>query len=185
MRSLEKVLNGIKDKINPGTLVIDVCSLKMFSCTAMKRLLPKSIDIVGTHPLFGPQSCPVTIKGRNIALCNVRGNRLKNVKTFCEKKLKLKTFIVTPQEHDRQMAYSQALTHYIGRISVMMKVRDVKLSTKTYDDFLDIANIIKNDDMVLFENIETMNPYASKVRKEFLSNADKLHKRLYAIQHKK
>ena len=178
MQSFEGVLHDIKNKLSPGALIIDVCSLKKFSCSAMDKILPKNVSIVGTHPLFGPQSCPKTIAGRKIAICNVRGNKLKSVQNFCEKKLKLKTIITTPDEHDKQMAYSQALTHYIGRVSVMMKVRDVQMSTKTYEDFLDIANLVKNDDMALFENIETMNPYAVKVREEFLENAENLHKSL-------
>jgi len=54
----------------------------------------------------------------------------------------------------------------------------MQLSTKTYEDFLDIAKIIQNDDWTLFENLETLNPYASAVREEFLENAKKLNKEL-------
>lgn len=177
MESLEKILYEIKDKIKENSLVMDVCSLKMFSCSLMDKILPKNIEIIGTHPLFGEKSARNNIRGMKIALCNVRSSRLGKVKTFCEQ-LGLKVIITSPEEHDKQMAFSQALTHFIGRTAQRCDIKRVTLSTKTFNDLMDIIEVIKEDSFVLFENMQTMNPFASEIRSRFLEEARKLHEHL-------
>jgi len=76
MENFKVMLHKIKDKLLPGTLILDVCSLKVFSCNAMKEILPENVEIIGTHPLFGPQSAHDSIKGMKIVLCNVRSKKL-------------------------------------------------------------------------------------------------------------
>jgi len=179
MENLEKVLHEIKNKITPGTLILDVCSLKMFSCKAMKEILPENIEIIGTHPLFGPQSVSNSIKDMRIVLCDVRSAQEtpNKVKEFCEN-LGLKVFITSPEEHDRQMAVSQALTHFIGQVAKQMDLKRVELSTKTFDDLMNIIEIIKNDTHALFENMQTMNPFAKETRERFITESIILNKKL-------
>lgn len=179
METLESTLEKIKDKLQEGTLVLDVCSLKMFTCGAMNRILPENIEIIGTHPLFGPQSASNSIEGMRIALVNVSAKQetLDAVKEFCEK-LKLRVIITQPGEHDRQMAVSQALTHFIGQTAKAMNLQRVELSTKTFDDLMNIVDIIGNDTPALFNNIQTMNPFAKEVRDEFIKQAGKINLQL-------
>ena len=176
MENLEQTLNNIKDKLLPNSLVLDVCSLKLFSCKLMKEILPKNIQIIGTHPLFGPQSAPDTIKDMRIVLCNIRSeiNTFNKIKEFLES-LELKVFITTPKEHDKQMAISQALTHFIGQTAKHMDLQRVDLSTKTFDDLMNIIDIIKNDTPALFNNMQTMNPFAEKARNNFIDAAIELN----------
>ncbi len=179
MENLEGILNRIKHKVIPGTLVLDVCSLKMFSCKLMKDILPETIEIIGTHPLFGPQSAPNSIQGMKIALCDVRSKEatINGVKEFCES-LGLQVLITTPEEHDRQMALSQALTHFIGQVLKNAEVKRVELSTKTFDKLMDIVEIICNDTPALFNNMQTMNSFAKDMRKRFIHEAEKIDTQL-------
>ena len=179
MENLEKVLHEIKNKIIPGTLVLDVCSLKTFSCKAMREILPENIEIIGTHPLFGPQSTPGSIAGMKIALCDITAKKttMTKIKEFCES-LGLKVFITSPEEHDKQMAVSQALTHFIGQVAKQMNLKRVELSTKTFDDLMNIIEIIKNDTPALFKNMQTMNPFAKETRERFIAESIILSKKL-------
>jgi len=179
MENLEKTLEKIKDKLQEGTLVIDVCSLKIFACEIMNRILPENIEIIGTHPLFGPQSAPKSIEGMRIALVNVRAKTetFERVINFCEK-LRLKTIITTAEEHDKQMAVSQALTHFIGQTCKNAGIKRVELSTKTFDELMDIVEVIKNDTPALFENMQTMNPFAKEARERFIEACEELNKNL-------
>jgi prephenate dehydrogenase len=164
------------EQLGIGTVVLDVCSLKMFACKAMKRILPENVEIIGTHPLFGPQSAPDSIAGMRIALVNVRAKQeiFDKVKEFCEK-LELKVIVTTAEEHDKQMAVSQALTHFIGQVAKRMNLERVELSTKTFDDLMSIIEIIKNDTPALFNNMQTMNPFAAEVRDKFVEESKKLN----------
>ena len=79
---LRAVLAEIAPSLQPGTLVIDVCSVKEQPVRWMRSLLPRSVSILGTHPLFGPDSAARGLKGHTIALCPVRitGKQLLHVK---------------------------------------------------------------------------------------------------------
>ena len=173
IEKIEEVLHSIKNKLLPNTLVLDICSVKVFPCKLMEKILPENIEVIGAHPAFGPESAKDSIKGMKIVLCDVRSKKLEGVKKFCES-LGLKVFIKTPEEHDKQMALSQALTHFIGRVIGKMDNKEVDVGTKTFDDLRDIVNIIKNDSQVLFENLETMNPFAKEIREKFIEESKKL-----------
>jgi prephenate dehydrogenase len=179
MEDLEETLEKIKEKLIPKAVVLDVCSLKMFACEAMNRILPKNIEIIGTHPLFGQQSVQNSINGMRIALVNVRAKQetFEKAKVFCES-LGLNVILTTTEEHDRQMAVSQALTHFIGMVCKKMNIQRVNLSTKTFDDLMNIIDIIKNDTPALFNNMQTMNSFAGSMREDFIRNAKELNLQL-------
>jgi len=88
---------------------MDVGSVKVKPAQAMREILPENVDAVGLHPLFGPQSGRDGIEGLKIAVCNLRGDRGACVARFCADVLKLRVFEVTPEAHDRQLAYVPAL----------------------------------------------------------------------------
>ena len=66
---LEDTIKNIKDIVVPGAVIIDVSSVKLKPFQLMKKYLPSNVEIVCTHPLFGPQSGKNGIEGLNIVLC--------------------------------------------------------------------------------------------------------------------
>ncbi|MEG2730851.1 prephenate dehydrogenase/arogenate dehydrogenase family protein, partial [Brevundimonas sp.] len=99
---LEQTLVQIAPMLTAGALVIDVGSVKVKPAEAMLRLLPDHVRIVGTHPLFGPQSAKDGLAGLRIAVCEVRGAKdARRTAAWCRKMLALKVFNVTPEDHDR------------------------------------------------------------------------------------
>jgi len=182
MENIVSLLHEIKDSLQPGTLILDICSLKLFSCNAMEEILPRSIEIIGTHPLFGPNSAPNSVEGMKIAITPVRTSRLDKVKSFCES-LGLKVFITTPEEHDKQMALSQALTHLIGQAMNNAGIKRVELSTKTFDKLMDVVEIIRNDTPALFKNMQQMNPFAKDAREKFVIELNKINENFFRRNH--
>ncbi|MBS3079403.1 prephenate dehydrogenase [Candidatus Pacearchaeota archaeon] len=175
MEKFIETLINIKNELKKDTIIIDVCSLKMFSCDAMIRILPKNVQIIGSHPLFGPQSARNSIEGMKIALINVRTNKktFEKIKKFCET-LKLRVIITTPEIHDKEMAVSQALTHFIGMVFNRLGIKRIELSTKTFEDLMNIVDIVKNDTPALFNNMQQINPFAKKIREDFIKNVNSL-----------
>ena len=51
---MEKVCQEIAPHLKENTLVIDVCSVKEYPMNVMKKNLPDHVQILGTHPMFGP-----------------------------------------------------------------------------------------------------------------------------------
>ena len=170
----ESILKQIKNHLKPGALVLDVASVKVLTARLMEKHLPKDVEILATHPLFGPQSARNGMEGSKIVLCPIRTKRLTEVKKFLQNDLKLEVLIRTPEEHDQKMAYVLSLTHFIGRAICELDVPFTHLNTQTYKHLLCIKQLIGKDSVKLFNSIQNDNPYARKVRKEFFSELTKL-----------
>ena len=156
-------------KNSPETLIIDVCSVKEMPVKLMKQILPKQISILGTHPMFGPDSAKETLFGNQIALCKVRIEEklYSNIKNYLLKH-GLKVTELTPAEHDKQVASSLVLTHFIGRALMETKVSRIEVDTLGYRRLLKILGTVENDSWELFEDMNKYNTYAKEMREKFL-----------------
>ena len=177
MECFKECLIKIKKYLKKDSIVIDVCSLKMFSCNLMKEILPENIEIIGTHPLFGPNSAVDSIAGLKIAVILLRCSKsIDSVIKFLES-LDLKVIITTAEEHDKQMAVSQALTHFIGQAMINSEIKRIELSTKTFDTLMNLSEIIAHDSPTLLNNMQTMNPFAKLSREKFIFNLNEINKK--------
>jgi len=172
---LEALLLDIKTFFIPKALVFDLSSVKIKPVELMLKHLPEYVDIIGTHPLFGPQSGKDGIAGLNIVVCPVRTKKNHNLIRFFSKELKLTVLERTPLVHDKQMAYVQALTHFIGRAVNAMDIPDVEQKTPAYQYLLYIKRNLGQDSMDLFLTIENENPYAREVRDLFIEELKNLN----------
>jgi prephenate dehydrogenase len=175
---LEPVLVDIRGFLKPGTLIVDVSSVKVKPIDLMLEHLPPNVDVLGTHPLFGPQSGKNGIKGLNIVVCPVRTKKTRAIIRFLGQVLQLNVLERTPITHDKQMAYVQALTHFIGRSINEMDIPDVEQKTPAYQYLLDIKRNLGSDSMDLFLTIELENPYAKEVREHFMEELKNLNDKL-------
>ena len=58
----------------------------------MSKILPEKVEIIGTHPLFGPQSGRAGIAGMRVAFCPVRTTRAEQIKRFFIGRFKIEDF---------------------------------------------------------------------------------------------
>ncbi len=168
-------LESIKKLLKPGALVMDVCSVKEHPAQQMLEILPEHVELVASHPLFGPKSGRNGIDGLTIAICNLRASdeTFDSVGTFLEE-LGLNVVRTTPEDHDKQMAYVQVLTHFIGRALNEMDLDNFELRTKTFDHLMELKDILSLDSEELFLAIQKENPFAEEVRQEFLAKLSDL-----------
>lgn len=172
--AMREVLAAIAKHLKPGALVIDVGSVKMLPAQWMDECLPAHVDIVATHPLFGPQSVARDgLPGLRLVVCPVRGDRHERVAAF-GRSLGLAVTLSTPEDHDREMAYVQALTHLIGRALVNLGIPDERLATQSYQHLLELCGLIGADTFELFKAIQTQNPFAPQVVGAFVEEARSL-----------
>ena len=178
VQQMESVLRAIAPHLKSGALVIDVASVKIKPTEWMKSILPAHVDVVGLHPLFGPQSGSGGIADLNIVVCNVRGERGEAVQTFLKDDLGLNVFATTPEDHDRQLAYVQGLTHLIAKVVVAMDLPEFGLTTKTFDYMKQMVEMVRYDSDDLFKAIERENPFTAEAKESFFNAARKLEDKL-------
>lgn len=174
VQALEAVLRAIAPHVRPSTLVVDVCSVKHKPLEAMQRLLPTDCGILGTHPLFGPQSARFGLAGSGIALVPVRGTGWRRVAAFLKHVIGLDVVVTTAERHDRDMAYVQGLTHMLARVAGKMRLPATRLATRTYDHMLAMVDLVGQDSDALFEAIMAENPYSAVVYDEFVGQFTQL-----------
>ena len=175
--AMRGVFAAIAPHVKPGALVVDVGSVKTLPVRWMTELLPAHADLVATHPLFGPQSAKAGLQGLRFVVCPVRGDRHERVAAF-GRSLGLTVTVTSPEEHDREMAYVQALTHLIGRSLVNIGIPDEQLKTQSYQHLLELCSLIGADTFELFTAIQTQNPFAAEVVTAFVDQAKSLLKQV-------
>jgi prephenate dehydrogenase len=171
---LSAAIREIQPYLRPGSIVVDVGSVKVRPIEVMKAALPDFVEIVGTHPLFGPQSARAGIAGRKIAICPVRGRSALRIAAFLRAVLGLAVYLVSPEEHDRQAAIVQGVTHLIARVLVRMEPLPTELTTASFDHLMQATEMVRYDAASVYLAIERDNPYAAEVRERFFMLAERM-----------
>ncbi|MER2252731.1 prephenate dehydrogenase/arogenate dehydrogenase family protein [Methylorubrum podarium] len=185
---LAEAVGALAPHLRPGTLVVDVGSVKMGPAAILRAGLPADVAILATHPLFGPQSAKdgagdgagEDIRGLKIAVCPIRGRQALRAAAFLRRGLGLDVILTTPEAHDRAMASVQGLTHLIAKVLVAMEPLPTRMTTRSFDLLMQAVGMVRHDAPDVFHAIERANPHAAGVRRRFFALAGQLDAELSA-----
>ena len=179
--ALEDVLAEIRPLVRPETVLMDVVSTKARATGLLEDSLSWHPNVLATHPLFGPPSME-SIEGQRLVVTFQRGEQAGAFRTFLEQELRLETIDVTPDEHDRQMAYMQALPFFIARALVELDIPTLReksaLSIPSFEKLATIASIEQHHSESMFLTSQLSNPYAEEARERFLDALLRLNESL-------
>ncbi len=193
--AIPEAIAALRPHLKAGAIVLDVGSVKIGPARAMQAALPDDVEIIGTHPLFGPQSARNGLSGLKIALCPIRGaeafsselgtgsreeNAVKHrsstprIAAFLRHVLKLKVIVTTADAHDREVAMVQGLTHLIAKILVRMEPLPRTMTTASFELLMQATEMVRHDAPNVFMAIERANPHAKAVRDRFFALAEEM-----------
>ena len=175
-----EVIREVAPRMHAGSLIMDVTSVKSGPVKAMKTYAPKGVEVLGTHPMFGP-TMP-SLRGQTIILTPVPGKSekwLPVIQSLFEAD-GARIEILEAHEHDEIMAVVQALTHfaYIG-IGAALRALDFdversrKFMSPVYEIMIDFVGRILDQNPELYAAIQK-NPKAMKVRQTFVTECMRL-----------
>jgi prephenate dehydrogenase len=172
-------LERIAPLLRPDAMVCDVASVKVYPVQWMRELLPETVSLLPTHPMFGPDSAAESLLDRKVVLCRERisDERFRRVRKYLSDK-GLITIDTTPEDHDRQIAVTLSLTHFIGRGLAEYGAKELIIDTEGYKRLLHILGVVTHDTWQLFVDMNRYNPYAAENRREFLAALGALEGRL-------
>ena len=162
--SLEQFLRNHGNEIRTDSLVVDVCSVKQLPVKWMETLLPSTVDILATHPVFGPfstqngsvfTSLPWTIWPVRIS----NQPRVEALLSFLRSQ-SLRLIPMDPKTHDHIMANSQAVAFLFGTIGVQLGLKAGPLDTKGFSLILQNQRSVQEDSKQLFLDMFHFNPEA-------------------------
>ena len=166
--ALSQVSAEIAPLLSAETVVMDTCSVKTHPLRELDRHLSKKQAILGTHPMFGPDS--VGKEGLPIVLIpwRVAQGVMDHWRTFFTA-AGLRVIIMTAEEHDREAARTQGITHFMGRFLAALELHPSSISTVGFQKMFEIMEQTCNDPWQLFVDLQSYNPYTSEIRKRMTS----------------
>lgn len=208
--STRAVLDGLPlQRLRRSTLIVDVLSVKVFPKQLLLARLPESMDILCTHPMFGPESgrgswAGLRMQYERVRIASSRDSQ-RRVAAFLEVRATARVYARSPatphthdqgfvaaeamadcaalpmllgdpavshrdgaplvqvfekegcrmvemscEEHDRQSANTQFITHTVGRLLGEMRVESTEIDTRGYESLLNLVENTANDSFDLY-----------------------------------
>jgi chorismate mutase/prephenate dehydrogenase len=171
-----KVIEEIAPHVRKGACIVDVTSVKRAPLEAMLRCAPEGVDVVATHPMFGPHG--VDFDRQKVVLCRGRGDAaFARVKKLYET-FGAETLEATAEEHDAQMALIQVLVHektmVLGSVLERLKAdlgRSLNFASPIYRTELAMIGRMFSQRAELYADILTANPEAPRLSHVFEQEA--------------
>lgn len=174
---LKDCLQAVTPSLREGALLLDCCSVKSLPVRWMLESAPGSVEVVGLHPLFGPLSGSAGVAGLPIVVCPGRTGRLDMITGFFED-AGLAVHVATPEEHDRVMARSLVLAHFLGRGLLKTELPEASFSTPSFDRLSRMVDLVRDDSTQLFLDMNRYNPFAAEERRRLLEALLRIHQDL-------
>ncbi len=176
----EKQIIDIKGLVPETSLVVDVCSVSVHPAKVMLKNL--KCDLLSTHPMFGPDSSKDATDFKDLKFIHhplkVTNQEKEDAFLSFWKELGCDMRQLTPEEHDKQAAYTHAYAFLIGKIGIMMEVRRNDISTKGFEGVLYNQEAVENDTSTLFNDMFTYNPFAKEMVSRFIKTVKEIQGRL-------
>lgn len=175
-----EMIRQVAPRMHPGSLIMDVTSIKSEPVKAMTAYAPDGVEVLGTHPMFGP-TMP-GLRGQTIILTPAEGRTGKwlSVIQSLFQSDGAHVEVLDAEEHDQIMAVVQALTHfaYIGIGAALRALdfdvqRSKRFMSPVYEIMLDFVGRILDQEPELYASIQK-NPKAAAVRQTFIAECMRL-----------
>jgi prephenate dehydrogenase len=169
----EKTIIKIAPLLKPGAICLDICSVKEYPAQVMLDNLLDNIQIVATHPLFGPDSFVSNggLKNLRISVSPIRINPevYKKILDYF-RKLKLEIIEQSPAEHDQLIAQTQLYSFLVGSLSNSLNIQNTSIDTYWYNLLVEHSQVVKKDGPQLFQDMIKYNRFSSSFVKKFKTN---------------
>jgi chorismate mutase/prephenate dehydrogenase len=174
--STVEVIKEVAPHVRKGACLIDITSIKRAPLEAMLESAPEGVDVVGTHPMFGPHGAD--FDRQKVVLCKGRGeDGFARVKRLFEG-FGAETIEATAEEHDSQMALIQVLVHektmVLGSVLERLKAdlgRSLQFASPIYRTELAMIGRMFSQRAELYADILTVNPEAPRLSHVFEQEA--------------
>lgn len=173
--------------MQPGTLITDVTGVKSCVVYAVQALLPDGVEFIAAHPMAGREVSGVENSDDNIFrkanyIVTPTEKNSEEAIEWCRHLGRLlgcsNIAILTPEEHDKAIAFVSQLTHCIA-VSLMTCNDNTHLSDYTGDSFRDLTRIARINDKMWAELFISNKQALLDQMDSFLSEMNTLRELLY------
>jgi prephenate dehydrogenase len=171
-----EILSEISSELRDPMIIAEISSLKSRVLPVLKKIAEKRVRALSIHPLFGPGLQEII--GEKIALIPVHD---QSTEEALAKSLFPGTRIITVdcEKHDRVMALTLALTHFINIVfASVIGEEDMQtlkqLGGTTFTLQLAISESVISEDPTLYASIQIDNEHTLNYLENFMLKANLL-----------
>ncbi|CAN6215672.1 unnamed protein product [Urochloa humidicola] len=184
--SAESVVRSLPvHRLRRDTLFADVLSVKEFPKNLLLSSLPPDLDIICTHPMFGPESAsdgwaglPFVFDEVRVGACPARRARADAfLDIFAREGCRMVE--MSCAEHDAHAAETQFLTHTVGRMLAMLELRSTPINTKGYETLLRLVDNTCSDSFDLYNGLFMYNKNSTELLNRLEWAMDSVKKKLF------
>jgi prephenate dehydrogenase len=178
--TLEGVLKDLRPHLRSDQLVFDVGSVKVGPCALLEKHLGPAIPHVGTHPLFGPVSLARAERPLRVVLCASSHHpaAAQRVESLFHS-LGCEVLRQSPEDHDRVMATTHALTFFIAKgLLAVGAGAELPFTPPSFHAIARTLESVREDAGHLFAALQNENPFAMGAREGLLEALSAIHRSL-------
>jgi len=162
------------------TILIDVATVKKHTSELCRKLCSGN-RFISIHPMFGPESYKKyrgDVSGFRIVVTDyaLQNDTYQMLKAQFAR-LGFSIIEMTADEHDKRLAETLFLTHYIGRSIIEARFTRTEIDTLSFQFLMDAVESVK-DDEELFADVYRFNPYCKAVAERFHTAQEKVFQKL-------
>ena len=177
IHAFEEMLRHVLPLLGPQSILIDVNTVKAHPADLLHRH-GAGHAWIATHPMFGPYSFEKqggNLHGLRLVITDhtLPGAALDSAIAWL-KELGLNVITMSPQEHDRMLAETLFLTHYVSQIVAKAGFVRTDIDTLSFGYLMDAVESVKGD-TDLFRDVFAFNPYCADIIRRFEAAEGEVH----------
>lgn len=165
--AMKETVALVAPHLTQETILADICSVKVQPLHDM--LSRTTTPVVGTHPLFGPQTLDAELR---IAVTPGRDQKATDNLSNCFRDLGFAPFTTTADEHDKAMAYIQGL-NFVTTVAYLcaspLENGIERFFTPSFGRRVEAATKMITQDAPLFSTMFEANPHSLEAVRMFRS----------------
>jgi len=169
LAAMRPALAALAPHLDGSQIVLDVGSVKQGPAEAMAELLGPGQPWVATHPLFGPTSVSLGEPLRAVVCPGPHPGAVERVRELY-RSIGCETLALAPDEHDRTMAYTHALTYFVtkGMLDIGVGLA-MPFAPPSFRAMAQTIEAVRSDAGHLFTSIHRENPHAAEARRRLVA----------------
>lgn len=180
IHEFEEQLKRVIECAREETIIVDVATVKVHTVNLLKKYAADRAWIA-THPMFGPESVKKQggeMHGLNIVIAEhtLPGEVYEQLTSFL-KRLEFNVVEVDADKHDRLLADTLFLTHYVGQTVKEAGFERTSIDTLSFASLMNAVESVIYDEK-LFKDVYQFNPHCKETAKRFHDAQEEVFKKL-------
>lgn len=180
IHEFEEQLLEVLKHASEETIIVDVATVKIHTVNLLKKHASNR-NWIATHPMFGPEGFKKAgEKLTNLPLVvtehTLNADVYGTVRTFLNG-IELNLIEMSTENHDKILAETLFLTHYIGQTMKVAGFTRTEIDTPSFASLMSAVESVAHDEN-LFKDVYRFNSYCKRAAKRFHDAQEDVFKKL-------